>query len=166
MAGILPIAFHDGKIYFLYGRETKDYKGRDSGKWSDFGGAREKNESLKTTAIREGFEETSGLFGDENSIKHLVNKKTIVKLTINNFTTYIVEVPYDKDIPDKYDKMYKNIKKNKYYLIEEHNGLWEKDKMKWVEFKNLKHFRNVCRPWYKYVVTATMNYFKDFNKME
>ena len=29
-------------------------------------------------------------------------------------------------------------KKNKYYLIEEHNGLWEKDKMKWIELKNLK----------------------------
>ena len=166
MAGILPIAFHNGKIYFLYGRETKDYKSKDSGKWSDFGGAREKNESLKTTAIREGFEETMGIFGDEKSIRNLVNNKLVVKLTINNYTTYIVEVSYDKNIPKKYNKMYKHIKKEKYYLIQEHNGLWEKDKMTWVELKNLKQFRNYARPWYKYVMSATMNYFKNFNKTE
>lgn len=166
MAGILPIAFHDGKIYLLYGRETKDLKFKDRGKWSDFGGAKEKKESIKTTAIREGFEETMGIFGDEKSIRNLVNNKLIVKLTINNYTTYIVEVNYDKNIPKKYDKMYKHIKKENFYLIQEHNGLWEKDKMTWVELKNLKQFRSVTRPFYKYVVSATINYFKDFNKTE
>ena len=163
MAGILPIAFHNEKIYFLYGRETKDYKSRDSGKWSDFGGGIEKKESIKSSAIREGFEETAGIFGNKKDIKNLVEKKTVLKLTMNNYTTYIVEVPYDKKIPDKYYKMYQNIKKNKFNLIKEHNGLWEKDKMRWVELKNLKTFRKICRPWYKYIITATFDYF---NKME
>ena len=166
MAGILPVAFNNGRIYFLYGRETVDVKWKDSGKWSDFGGSIEKGETLKSTAIREGYEETAGILGDEKAIRNLVDKNLIIKLTVNKFTTYIVEIPYDKYLPKKYRKTYLDTKKNNLDLITNKNGLWEKDKMKWVEYKELLRFRNVCRPWYKYVVTATHNFFKDFNKME
>ena len=166
MAGILPVAFHEGKIYFLYGRETVDVKYKDMGKWSDFGGKIEKGETLKSTAIREGYEETAGFLGSEKKIKELIEKNLLLKLKVNSYTSFIIEVNYDKDLPSKYRKKYLQIKKNNIDLITTHNGLWEKDKMKWVELKNLKNFRNVCRPWFKPRVTATIYHFKDFNKME
>ena len=55
-AGILPIAIHNNIIYLLFSREYIHSK-VDGGLWSDFGGARENNETYKETAIREGWEE-------------------------------------------------------------------------------------------------------------
>ena len=69
--GILPIAFKNGKIYFLFGRETIDIW-KDSGLWSDFGGGKEKNETYKETAIREGWEETDGVLGNLKTIEYLI----------------------------------------------------------------------------------------------
>ena len=45
--GLLPVTEHDGKIYFLLGRE------HDEKQWSDFGGGREGNESHYETALRD-----------------------------------------------------------------------------------------------------------------
>ena len=49
--GILFFSYNNGKLHFLLGRETKD------GKYADFGGKREKHESIKSCAIREAYEE-------------------------------------------------------------------------------------------------------------
>ena len=46
MAGILPLAYYNDKIYFLLGRETVDVDHKAKGKWSDFGGSIEKGETL------------------------------------------------------------------------------------------------------------------------
>ena len=83
MAGILPIAYHNDNIYFLLGRETVDVEHRSKGKWSDFGGGFEKGESVKETAIREGFEETGGLFGNMKDIEFLIDNSLIKKFKVN-----------------------------------------------------------------------------------
>ena len=75
MAGILPMAIKDKNVFFLFGRETVDNVFRDSGKWSDFGGGIEKGEKLEDVAIREGWEETSGILGNQQKVKDLVEKK-------------------------------------------------------------------------------------------
>ena len=38
--GILPVAYHNGKVKFLFSREAM-YTDDDPGKWSDFGGGKE-----------------------------------------------------------------------------------------------------------------------------
>jgi len=61
-AGILPVSEHNGKLYFLFGKETFD----DSGQlgWADFGGGKESQDtSVFDTAIREGGEELNGFLG-------------------------------------------------------------------------------------------------------
>ena len=69
-AGILPVTVHKNKIYFLYGRESVDTSSKyEKGKWSDFGGGREKGESARKTAEREGWEETAGILGNKQDIK-------------------------------------------------------------------------------------------------
>ena len=40
--GVLPVARHRGRIYFLFGREAHDSK------WSDFGGGKERKEKKLT----------------------------------------------------------------------------------------------------------------------
>ena len=53
--GILPATIHEGKLYFLFGKEGK-YEDTAPG-FSDFGGGTDNNESLIKTATREGGEE-------------------------------------------------------------------------------------------------------------
>ena len=67
-AGILPCAKVRGNLFFLFGKETTD------GKWSDFGGSPEKNETIFQTAIREGTEELNGFLGNEDELEDIVNK--------------------------------------------------------------------------------------------
>ena len=68
MAGVLPyakqIVNNKTNLYFLFARETLDIKSKSNSKgfWSDFGGSKEKKETPIETAIREGYEETSGFF--------------------------------------------------------------------------------------------------------
>ena len=69
MAGILPTAIHKGKRYYLIGRESKF---PESGLYADFGGHKDKGESILNTAIREGFEETIGIIGDKKKIGSLI----------------------------------------------------------------------------------------------
>ena len=70
-AGILPVALYKGEVYFLFGRESRHIDHKASGLWSDFGGSREKNETYKQTAIREGYEESSGFLGTKKQIENL-----------------------------------------------------------------------------------------------
>lgn len=160
MAGILPMAIKDKKIYFLFSRETLDNVFRDSGKWSDFGGGMEKGEKLEDVAIREGWEETSGILGNKQKITELVEKKTIQKITNGTYTTFIVMIDYDKKLPPIFDKNYKKVKKNKPKLIQEHNGLYEKDKIKWIEVDNLYKHKKIFRPFYLSIVNKIIKYGK------
>lgn len=163
MAGILPVAYHNKKVYFLLSRETVDVKFKDSGKWSDFGGKREKGEDLKTTAIREGFEESDGIFGNQKDIEYLINNSLIKKLRVNHYTTHIIQVPYVKDLPQVFRKNYLNVLKTNKKKVLESNGLYEKDMLRWVELKNLRNFIPKMRNWYKAVIKVVI---KEFNKKE
>jgi 8-oxo-dGTP pyrophosphatase MutT (NUDIX family) len=160
MAGILPIAIKDKKVFFLFGRETVDQVFRDAGKWSDFGGSIEKGEKLEDVAIREGWEETSGILGNQKTVKELVEKKTIQKITNGTYTTFLVAIDYNNKLPSIFDKTYKNIKKNKPELIQEHNGLYEKDKIKWIEVDNLHKHKKIFRPWYLSILNKAITYGK------
>ena len=163
MAGILPVAFHNNKIYFLLSRETVDVKFKDAGKWSDFGGKRERGEDLKITAIREGFEESDGIFGNQKDIEYLIDNSLIKKLRVNHYTTYIIQVPYVKDLPKVFRENYLHVLKTNKKKVLESNGLYEKDMLKWVELKKLKDFVPNLRNWYKAVIRVVI---KEFNKKE
>ena len=160
MAGILPIAIKDKKIYFLFGRETVDHVFRDAGKWSDFGGSIEKGEKIEDVAIREGWEETSGILGNQKTVKELVEKKTIQKIKNGTYTTYLIVIDYNNKLPSIFDTNYKNIKKNKPELIQEYNGLYEKDKIKWIEVDNLYKYQKTFRPFYLSILNKVIKYGK------
>lgn len=150
-AGILPIANHKGEIYIMLGRETADAKFEDSKKWSDFGGGAEFFESDEECAAREGYEETMGMFGNQEKLLLHIKEYKILEITLKSYTSYVLEVPYDNTLPKRFEKVYKCVKREKRELIEQSNGFFEKDRIKWValkKFKNEKRYRTI-RPFYR-----------------
>ena len=110
-AGVLPMAFYKGNIYFLFSREWINSK-EDGGLWSDFGGSKDNNENFKETAIRECNEESNKILGSKKRIEHLVNK-SIKTITINGYRTYIVLIDFDINLPKKFRNDFLNVKKKK-----------------------------------------------------
>ena len=163
--GILPIAFYKGKIYFLFGREYINALKKDevtphkaAGLWSDFGGSKDNNETYKETAIREGYEELSGILGSKNKIKYLVNNY-LYKITSNGYRSYIVIIDYDKTLPKKFRDKFLSIKKNKPHLVCK-NGLYEKDMIKWFSYDDIKNNSSIFRIWYyKEIIKEVFNLF-------
>lgn len=156
-AGILPVTIYRNKVYFLFSREYIESKD-DGGMWSDFGGSKENNESYYDTAIREGYEESSGFLGSKKDLKNLVKNNFVKTVTIpHGYRTYIVYIPYDKLLPKKFRKMFLDVKKNNPEKIAK-NGLYEKDMLKWVSFDKLEEFIKEVRPWYRSIVKLIIKY--------
>ena len=145
-AGILPIAKHANKLYFLLALEVSDKK------WSDFGGKGNKNESIYETAIREGYEETNGFFGNKREFKILVDNNYVLKIDKynNSYRTYLINISYDKNLPFYFNNNAKFINDNFKELIDK-NGFFEKKIVKWFSINELKNNRNY-RIFYKEII--------------
>jgi hypothetical protein len=147
-AGILPIAEYNGHDYLLFSREYLKRKGKVD--WRDFGGKSENNETIEETAIREGWEETAGFLGSKNNIKKLI-KNNIKKISTKTYTTYIVRIKYDKDLPKKFREHFKKMyNKDKSKICK--NGFYEKDMLKWIRVDKLKQNMPLFFPWYKKII--------------
>ena len=152
-AGILPVSLFNGKLYFLFSREYKYSNFSDAGKWSDFGGSREKNETHFETAIREGWEESDGFLGTKDDIRNLLKYNLIKTITDEkkNYKTYLIFIPFDNQLPLSFKKKFKYIEQNKPYLIAK-RGRYEKDKLEWIEFNDIQNRYNSFRPWYRNII--------------
>ena len=145
--GILPISFKDGKIYFLFSRESGGKKYKDGGLWSDFGGSKEKNETFLQTAIREGWE-SNGILGNINDVEYLLKNHLLDTITDRGYRVHIVYINYN-------DVSTKQFRKDFLKVYNEHpekirkKGMYEKDMIKWFSYDELKKKINTFRPWYK-----------------
>ncbi len=156
-AGVLPVTVYRNKIYFLFSREYIGSKD-DGGLWSDFGGSKEKNETFYDTAIREGYEESSGFLGNKSDIKKLIKSSFVKTVTLPKmYRTYIVYIPYDKSLPKRFRDDFLNVKNKNPEKIAK-KGLYEKDMLKWVRFDKLKEFNKEVRPWYRNIVRLIIKY--------
>jgi hypothetical protein len=87
-ASLLPVTIHNGKLYFLFGKENPL---EDSSKgFSDFGGGKE-DKSFYDTALREAAEELTGFFGPPVKLRKYIRK---------HGGTYILR--HNPDTPDEY----------------------------------------------------------------
>ncbi|KAG2393579.1 hypothetical protein C9374_007110 [Naegleria lovaniensis] len=147
-AGIIPYSIHDGKVYFLLGKENRGGKGditvsnvspptteKESPynvakkllTWSEFGGKREKfDPSPLHTASREFLEETRGLFGDvleklaSFQGKYFANGKYYV---------YMIELPFI-DLEEDFANS---------TLVDNDHSRTEKARLSWIDADNLIH---------------------------
>ena len=150
--GILPMTIRKGKVYFLFAREYRCNDSKNGGNWSDFGGSREKNETYEQTAIREGWEETAGIFGNKKDIENLIKNKTVKKLTKNKYRTYVVLIEYDKNLPKKFRSDFLNAKRQTPKTVDEYNGLYEKDMLRWMSYNDIAKNMKIFRFWYKDII--------------
>ena len=118
-AGILPYTFHNNNIYFLLGKE---HYGRDKGKYSDFGGKFENNETPLQTAKREFKEESINVIPLKKNLLPIYNYK-------KKYVMYLMEIKYNKNI----NKIFKN-KRNK---CTNYSPTCEKSIIKWMSHKEI-----------------------------
>lgn len=127
-AGILPITWVDGTLFFLIGKELRD------GAFADFGGKCERgdrNDPL-TTAVREFVEETYGMVVEFRSLRQRLNPSNclMLKSTTQNgnpYYMYLVEIAYMPHLRNTFHKAlaflrHKNL----------HKMFVEKTDVKWV----------------------------------
>jgi 8-oxo-dGTP pyrophosphatase MutT (NUDIX family) len=162
-AGVLPIARHNGEIYLLFSRERLIYNNDvDRGKWSDFGGGKEGNENQYQTAVRECYEESTGILGNKKNIRNLMKYNLVGKLTDRKYSIWIVEIKYNLEIVDLFHKHFKKVLKETPHIVKNKNGLYEKDKLKWIKLSSLKRHKKIFRPWYyKEYITKIINILKN-----
>lgn len=160
-AGFLPICVNKKKIYFLFGKENNT---NDAG-WSDFGGSRENNEKYIDTASREGSEELNGFIGDEKTIKKMINSKKSLVIDTKGYKTYLSEIKYDFNLPEYYKNNYNFLFKKLPDIVEENNGLLEKEEIKWFSFNEIERNKNIFRDFYKNVINNILKNKEKIKKM-
>ena len=145
-AGVLPVALHQGQLYFLFGEEFDEHK------WIDFGGGAKPGESTLQNAIREACEELNGFFGSCNELKQLIQTNLLLKLNLENdtssYTSFIVQVPYDPELPFYFNNHHKFIKTHLPHLVGK-NGLFEKRQIQWMTFREMEKKRSQFRHYYR-----------------
>ena len=166
MAGIAFVAKFKNKNYFLFGRENKYAYHKYL--YSDFGGHQENNEPLKITAIREAYEETSGMLGNIGVYKKLLEKELVKMYSLpkkdGGYTTYLVNIKYDKNIPFYHNNIFSFVNRNKHELVQnQENGLFEKDKLKWFSLEELKIEKDLFRPFYVKIINQII---KDYDNLK
>ena len=131
-SGLLPVAIHKNKLYFLFGKEN-DLEDSAKG-FSDFGGSIDNNESPFETALREGAEELTGFLGNAAELERHIKSHGGVKLfKLENYYTHIFVLDYDQHLP-------------KYYNMN-HRFLW--DKMDKQILNDSKLFEKIEICWFR-----------------
>jgi len=151
--GVIPVAIHNGTLYFLFGRENDLIK--DSSKnqdWGDFGGSSKVGESENDTCVREGAEELNGFYGNKRDFKKLLQKKQILKLTYDTRVTILFMVDYDDHLPIYFNNNYQFIKETsnlRSIAAHPENGYFEKSHVAWFTLDDLKRKRNEFRDYFR-----------------
>lgn len=161
-SSILPVAVHNNKLYFLFGKENSLEESAPG--FSDFGGGIEKDETAFETAIREGGEELTGFFGSSSQIKMHIKQSggcyafthTNAKNSAQNYTVHVVQYKYDENLPKYYNNNHHFLwnKMNRRFL--KSTKLFEKIEIEWFCEDELKNRMSEYRPFYREVVNMLL----------
>jgi len=152
---ILPFTIHNGKAYFLFGKENAL---ADTPGFSDFGGGVEGNEDPFQTALREGAEELTGFLGDSQALeKHIKQNGGFYKMLHNTYNIHVIYVDYDENLPKYYNQNHEFLWKrmNKQYL--NNTKLFEKIEINWFSISDMKKYKNKFRNFYQDIVPKIIN---------
>jgi len=143
-AGILPATIHNGKLYFLFGKEGK-YEDTAPG-FSDFGGGTDNKETLLSTAIRESCEEFTGFLGDSKDIRNLLTKHGTYNIDRKSeehgtYRTHIFPFEYNHLLPYYYNNNQRFLQKHMAPKIFKTTKIFEKAEIRWICIDDLKKMR-------------------------
>lgn len=153
---ILPMAIHNNKLYFLFGKENpleKSAKG-----WSDFGGRLENSETPFSAAIREGSEELTGFLGNKAQLKKLIrNNGGVYKLKHNQYHIHLFCMKYDENLPVYFNQNHSFLWNNMDHDVLHKTKLFEKIEIEWFSIEDMKKKRKDFRNFYQQIVDLLGN---------
>jgi hypothetical protein len=161
-SSILPVAFHNNKLYFLFGKENSMEKSAPG--FSDFGGGIETGETPFETAVREGSEELTGFLGSPSQIKAHIKKSggtyafthTNAVNSAQNYTVHIVCYPYDANLPEHYNNNHRFLWDRMNRKMLSSTKLFEKIEIEWFCETELRERLSEYRPFYREVVETLL----------
>lgn len=150
-SGILPVALHNQKLYFLFGRENI-YE-RSSPGWADFGGGVEKGQSIWKSAVREAHEEATGMLGDEVALDNQARASGgVYPITVGTYHTHLMRVPYDPFLPERYQFNHDLLWDKLDARVLQSSRVFEKDKIQWFTLTDLRKQRNQFRVFFRPII--------------
>lgn len=90
--GVLPYWVNEGVIYFLL---SKEGFGSAKNTWCDFGGAKDRGETLLDSAARECWEESRGILGDLKTIRKKISQSAPIG---KKYGMFFLEVDRSQDL--------------------------------------------------------------------
>ena len=161
--GILPVAMYNGQLFFLFGEEQDEHK------WIDFGGGSKPGETLLQNVLRECYEELDGFLGSQAELKKLLKNNLLVKLSLETYTSFLVQIPYDHNLPFYFNNHHKFIHAQLPHLVGK-KGLFEKRQIKWFTLDDIRKKQSTFRHYYKpmldeiieqeeFIISAMKKYF-------
>jgi 8-oxo-dGTP pyrophosphatase MutT (NUDIX family) len=159
-AGILPTTIHNGKLYFLFGKEGK-YEDSAPG-FSDFGGGTDNNESFLKTAIREAGEEFTGFLGNDNDVRNMLRKYGTYNIDHksdghNTYRMHIFPFKYNEWLPYYYNNNQRFLQKRLPAKVFKTTKIFEKAEIRWVSIDELKKMRPQFRCYFQNIVDMMLN---------
>ena len=158
-AGILPTTIHNGKLFFLFGKEGK-YEDSAPG-FSDFGGGTDNSESFLETAIREAGEEFTGFLGNDNDIRKMLKNGTYnINYKSDGHKTYrmhIFPIEYNEWLPYYYNNNQRFLQKRLDKKVFKNSKIFEKAEIKWVHVNDLKKMRPQFRSYFQNIIDIILS---------
>jgi len=166
-AGILPTTIHNGKLYFLFGKENK-YEDSAPG-FSDFGGGTDNDESFFETAIRESGEELTGFLGDDNDIKKLLKRHGTYNIDYKTgghktYRMHIFPFEYNHLLPYYYNNNQRFLQKRLDPEVIKNSKIFEKAEIRWVCIDELKKMRPQFRSYFQNIIDMILEQKNDIQK--
>lgn len=159
-AGILPTTIHNGKLYFLFGKEGK-YEDSAPG-FSDFGGGTDNSETFLETAIREAGEEFTGFLGNDADIRKMLRKYGTYNIDHKSdghktYRMHIFPFEYNEWLPHYYNNNQRFLQKRLSPKVFKTTKIFEKAEIRWVCVDDLKQMRPQFRYYFQNIVDAMLN---------
>ena len=162
--GVIPYTKNENEYLFLFGRESIERKWEDSGKWGDFGGKFNDDETNLDGIIREFYEESHGFFGNKEYLNKYFTKNisNLLILFSKEYDGIIIFLPinYNPDLPNFFKNsifITKDILVRKGAIkMAQNRGFFEKDDVSFFSIKEIiekqKKFRKNINEILKYLI--------------
>lgn len=166
-AGILPTTIHNGKLYFLFGKEGK-YEDSAPG-FSDFGGGTDNSETFLETAVREAGEEFTGFLGNDADIRKMLRKCGTYNIDHKTdghktYRMHIFPFEYNHWLPHYYNNNQRFLQKRLPPKVFKTTKIFEKAEIKWVCVDELKQMRPQFRSYFQNIVDMMLNQKESIKK--
>jgi 8-oxo-dGTP pyrophosphatase MutT (NUDIX family) len=167
-AGILPTTIHNGKLYFLFGKEGKQEESAPG--FSDFGGGTDNNETFLNTAVREAGEEFTGFLGSDNDVRKMLHKCGTYNIDFNSggghkiYRMHIFPFEYNEWLPHYYNNNQRFLQKNLPIEIFKKTKIFEKAEIRWICVDELKSMRPQFRSYFQNIVDMMLDQKEDIRK--